>query len=407
MKNILIVADIYPPEVSSAAHLMQELAEGLKKRGHNVWVTTTYPKYYLPKELGGKEFELFSNEAGIKVLRVKTLPLKKVNFIVRGVSQLLMPLLFFFKIKKYVREKLDIVIVYSPPLPLALIGGMIKRHYGAKFILNVQDIFPQNAIDLGVLKKGKHWPAVWLFELIEKAVYKRADKITFHSDGGKKFLIEKKGVPADKIITLHNWIDIGPFKNLSKKISFRGKFGLNGKFVFVFGGIMGPAQGLEFVVKVAQKVSDLKDLVFLLVGDGTEKPKIEKAINDLNVKNVIIKPFVSKEEYPYLINDFDVGLVCLSADNKTSFVPGKILGYMAAGKPIAAFLNKESDGFSVLNEAMCGYAANSDSLKESEKIIRKIYAEKGELKEMGENGLRYASENLTIEVIIEKLEKLF
>ena len=99
MKNILIVADIYPPEVSSAAHLMQELAEGLKKRGHNVLVATTYPKYYLPKELEGKKFELFSNEDGIKVIRVKTLPLKKVNFIIRGISQLLMPFLFFLKIK--------------------------------------------------------------------------------------------------------------------------------------------------------------------------------------------------------------------------------------------------------------------------------------------------------------------
>ncbi len=407
MKNILIVADIYPPEVSSAAHLMQELAEGLKGRGHNVLVATAEPKYYLPKELEGKKFELFSDENGIKVIRIKTLPLKKVNFIIRGISQLLMPFLFFSKIKKYVREKIDVVIVYSPPLPLALIGGMIKRRYGAKFILNIQDIFPQNAIDLGVLKWWKHWPAILLFEWIEKKVYKKADKITFHSDGGKKFLIEKKGVPLDKIITLHNWINIEPFKNLSKNISFREEFGFNGKFVFVFGGIMGPAQGLEFMVKVAQKVSDLKDLVFLLVGDGTEKPKIEKMINDLNVKNVVIKPFVSKDEYPYLIKDFDVGFVCLSADNKTSFVPGKILGYMAASKPIVAFLNKESDGFAVLEEAKCGYAAKSDNLEEAEEIIRKIYAERDKLKEMGENGFKYVLKNLTLEAAVEKLEKLF
>lgn len=406
MKNILIVADVYPPEVSSAAHLMQELADGLKKRGHNIWVATSYPKYYLPKELEDQKFEMFSDEAGIKVIRIKTLPLKKVNFIIRGISQLLMPFLFFSKIKKYVREKLDIVIVYSPPLPLALIGEMIKRRYGAKFILNLQDIFPQNAIDLGILKGWKHKPAIWLFEWMEKRVYKKADKITFHSEGGRKFLIEKKGVPEEKIITLHNWIDIGPFKNLSKNISFREKFGLNGKFVFVFGGIMGPAQGLEFMVKVAQKVSNLKDLVFLLVGDGTEKPKIEKIISDLNIKNVVIKPFVSKDKYPYLVNDFNVGFVCLSASNKTSFVPGKILSYMAAGKPIVAFLNKESDGFSVLNEAKCGYAAKSDDLEEAEKITRKIYEERNKLKEMGENGFKYAFKNLTVEAVVEKLERL-
>lgn len=406
MKNILIVADIYPPEVSSAAHLMKELAEGLKKRGHNIWVVTTYPKYYLPKELEGKKFELFSDESGVKVIRVKTTPLKKVNFIIRGVSQLILPFLFFFKIKKYISEKLDDVIVYSPPLPLALVGGMIKRYYGAKFILNIQDIFPQNAIDLGVLKGWKHKPAIWLFEWMEKKAYKKADKITFHSEGGRRFLIGKKAVPEEKIITLHNWIDLEPFKNLAQNISFRKKYGLEGKFIILFGGIMGPAQGMELVVEIARKITDLKDLVFLLVGDGSEKPKVEELINRYSLKNVVIKSFVSKEEYPYLVRDSDVGLVCLSGNNKTSFVPGKILGYMAAAKPIVAFLNKESDGFEVIKKANCGYAVVSDSLEESEKIIRKIYNEKNKLKQLGENGFKYALDNLTVEAVIAKLEKI-
>lgn len=407
MKNILIVADVYPPEVSSAAHLMKELAEGLKKRGHNIWVATTYPKYYLPEELKSKIFERFTDEGGIKVIRVKTLPQKKVNFIIRGISQLILPFLFFFKIKKYIRGKLDIAIVYSPPLPLALTGGMIKRHYGAKFILNIQDIFPQNAIDLGVLRGWKHEPAIRLFEWIEKKVYKAADKITFHSEGGRKFLVDKKRVPEEKIITLHNWVDLEPFKNLTQNISFRKKYGLEEKFIILFGGIMGPAQGMEFIIEIARKLMDFKDLVFLLVGDGSEKPKIEELINKYSLSNVIIKPFVSKEEYPYLAKDSDVGLVCLSSNNKTSFVPGKILGYMAAGKPIVAFLNKESDGFGVLEKAKCGYATKSDDLKEAEKITRKIYGEKNKLKEIGERGFKYASENFTVDVITTKLEKYF
>ena len=138
-KNILIVADVYPPEVSSAAHLMQELAEGLKNRGHNVWVITSYPKYYLPKELQGKIFNIFSEENGVKVIRVKTLPLHKVNFVVRGISQLLLPFLFFRAARKFIKERIDAIIVYSPPLPLALIGKKIRKRYGAKFILNIQE----------------------------------------------------------------------------------------------------------------------------------------------------------------------------------------------------------------------------------------------------------------------------
>ena len=88
-------------------------------------------------------------------------------------------------------------------------------------------------------------------------------------------------------------------------------------------------------------------------------------------------------------------------------MPGKILGYMAAGKPIVAFLNKESDGFGVLEKAKCGYATKSDDLKEAEKITRKIYGEKNKLKEIGERGFKYASENFTVDVITKKLEKYF
>lgn len=403
--NILIVADVYPPEVSSAANLMQELAQGLKKRGHKITVATSYPRYYLTEALKRKKFEIFSNENGINVIRIKVLPLHKVNFLIRGISQLILPFLFFAKIKKFVKE-IDVVIVYSPPLPLALVGGMVKRRYGAKFILNIQDIFPQNAIDLGILKGWKHKPAIWIFEAIEKKVYKDADKITFHSEGGRQFLINKKGVPPEKIITLYNWIDITPYQNLTKNISFRKQYGLERKFIFLFAGIMGPAQGLEFLMEVAKKIIDLKDVVFLLVGDGTEKEKIENKIKEYGLKNIIIKPFVSKEDYSYLVKDADVGLVCLSFNNKTPFVPGKFLGYMAAAKPILAFLNKESDGFALTQEAGCGYAVESGDAEKATQFIRKVYTERNTLSQFGRNGFIYAKKNLSLDACLKKIEKL-
>jgi len=403
--KILIVADVYPPEVSSAANLMQELAQGLKKRSHKITVVTSYPRHYLTEALKGKKFQIFSDEGGIDVIRIKVLPHHKVNFIIRGISQLILPFLFFAKIKKFIKQ-IDAVIVYSPPLPLALVGGMIKKKYGAKFILNIQDIFPQNAIDLGILKGWKHKPAVWLFEWLEKKIYKEADKITFHSEGGRKFLIDKKEVPENKIITLPNWIDLAPYQNLTSDISFRKQYGLEGKFIFLFAGIMGPAQGLDFLMEVAKKVSDLKDVVFLLVGDGMEKEKIEKLIGNYGLKNVIIKPFVSKDEYPYLVKDADVGLVCLSPNNKTPFVPGKFLGYLAAAKPALAFLNKESDGFALTNEAGCGYAVPSDNLEEAVRIIKKMHAERNKLSQFGQNGFVYAKNNLSLKVCLDKIEKL-
>ncbi|MBN2197985.1 glycosyltransferase family 4 protein [Candidatus Wolfebacteria bacterium] len=403
--KILIVADVYPPEISSAANLMQELAQGLKQKGYDVIVATSYPKYYLTKEAKEKSFKVFSEECGIKIIRVKVLPHHKVNFIIRGISQLILPFIFFKKIKEKIK-KIDVVIVYSPPLPLALIGKMIKKKYGAKFILNIQDIFPQNAIDLGILKKRKHKPIIYFFELIEKMVYGFADKITFHSEGGRRFLIDKKGINPDKIITLPNWIDLSFYQNLNQEILFRKQWKLQKKFVFLFAGIIGPAQGLEFLIKIAQKVSNIKEIVFLLVGDGMEKEKIKNLIKKHNLKNVIIKPFVSKEQYPYLVKESDVCLVCLSPKNKTPFTPGKFLGYMAAGKPILAFLNKESDAFELINKVGCGYAIASDDLENAVKITEKIYKEKDKLSQFGKNSLNYVYNNLSIEVCLNKLERI-
>ena len=402
--KILIVVDIYPPEISSAGHLMQELAEGLKRRGHQITVAASYPKHYLNSEAENNKPETFSVEDGIEVIRVKTLPRRKINFLIRGISQLLLPFLFFRKIKKYVASPVDMVIVYSPPLPLGLIGNKVKKHYGAKFILNVQDIFPQNAIDLGILKNKL---LIKFFESIERKVYKGADIITFNSEGGRRFLIEKKGLPPEKVITLYNWIDPVPYQNPTKDISFRKRYGLEGRFIFLFAGVMGPAQGLDFLVEVAKEVSDIDDIVFLLVGDGMEKEKIQKMVSAYSLANMAIKTLVPKEEYPFLLRDADVGVVCLSTNNTTPFIPGKFLGYLAAGLPIVAFLNKESDGFYLIKKANCGYAVVSNSPKRAADLVRNIYNKRRELYGFGKSGREYLLNNFTVDACVTKLEKLF
>ena len=400
--RILVVADVYPPEVSSAANLMHELALGFSARGHEVTVVTSYPRHYLSEAAKGKEFKEFIKEDGISVIRVKVLPHHKVNFIMRGISQLTLSALFFRKVTKYV-SSLDAVVVYSPPLPLGLLGGMVKREYGAKFLLNIQDIFPQNAIDLGILRFK---PAIQFFEHLEKKIYALADVITFHSEGGRKFLIEKKNVPERKIVMVPNWVDIAAYEAGAGTQSFREKWGLQGKFIFLFAGIFGPAQGLEFVLDVANELRDIQDAVFLLVGDGMVKEAIEARANELHLTNVVMKPFVSQEEYASLVSESNVGLACLSIKNKTSFVPGKLLGYMAAAKPVLAFLNKESDGFHLIEGAQCGYATTADNIGEAARLARTMYGEKNVLVAMGARGLQYAKEHLSRDRVVEKIETL-
>jgi glycosyltransferase involved in cell wall biosynthesis len=314
-----------------------------------------------------------------------------------------MPYIFSTKIKKYFNH-IDIIIVYSPPLTLATLGVNLKKYYKAKFILNVQDIFPQNAIDLGILKNPL---LIKMFQYIEKKAYNAADTIFVHSENNKRFLKEKHPDIAKKITVIHNWIDTKEFESIERTNYFRKLYGLENKFIILFAGVMGPSQGLDFVIHLAEIVQDIKDLVFLFVGDGMERANLEKIVEQKKLNNVIFKPFVSKEDYPKLVKDCDTGLVCLTSKNKTPVVPGKILGYMAAGIPVLAFLNKESDGHFIINQAECGYSCVYGNLKEAEKLVRTLYNNKKRLKEIGYNGYIYVKNNFDKDICIKKLVTFF
>jgi len=401
--KILLITDSYPPEVRSASHLMQELAIGLKSRNFEVFVATTYPEYNLSEEYKNKTYDEFTEEDGIKILRIKTLPHHNVNFILRGIAQISMPYIFISKIRQYIK-KIDIIIVYSPPLTLATLGSKLKKIYQSKFLLNVQDIFPQNAIDLGILKNKF---LIKMFKIIERKAYENADIIFVHSENNLEFLKSQHSELKNKFLVLHNWIDVKEFEGIEATKKYRELYSLESKFILLFAGVLGPSQGLDFVVNLAERIKDIEEIAFLFVGDGMEKQNLEKMIKEKNLKNAVFKPFVSKSEYPYLVKDCDVGLVSLTNKNKTPVVPGKILGYMAAGLPILAFLNKESDGHHIIKKAQCGFTCINGDLNEAEHLLRKMYSERNKLKEMGFNGYRYVSANYDKDIIINNLLQYF
>lgn len=381
---------------------MQELAEGLRDRGHSVMVATSYPRYNLTEDMKGKAFPEFSVDNGIGIIRIKTLPHHKVNFFVRGISQITMPYIFISKIKKHLK-KADVAIVYSPPLTLARVGEAMKRKYKARFLLNVQDIFPQNAIDLGILTNSF---LISYFEALEQKAYKTADRIIVHSEGNADFLVNKKGIPSDKVSILHNWIDLKEYAAAARTDHFREKYGLKNKFIILFAGVVGPSQGLDFVIQVAERVKGNEDICFLIVGDGMEKERLAGLVKQRGLCNVVFKPFVSKEEYPGLVKDADVGLVSLTARNRTPVVPGKILGYMASSMPVLAYLNAESDGHKIIRDAQCGCSSVSDDPAAASEIVLKMRQEKDQLKVYGDNGFRYIRRNFEKEICIDKLENL-
>ena len=401
--NILLISDAYPPEVRSASRLMFEFAESMGRRGHQVTVLTAYPEYNLA-EGSQREFRTVEYEGAIKVVRIRTMKIHLVGLIQRGIGVLSLPYFFEKAGKQYLHQAIDIVLVYSPPLPLAIAGHRLARRFGAKLVVNVQDLFPQNAIDLGAMTNPV---IIRFFEWIEACAYRKADFITVHSSGNLRILNEEKHVPAAKAEVVPNWVNIA--ENASEDNEdedFRQRLGLQDKFVILFGGVMGPAQGLEVVITAARALRDTH-ACFLLVGDGTEKKKLQAMAAEHALNNIVFQPFVDLHVYESLMQVADVGLVTLHRDMKTPVVPGKLVSFLSRKIPVIASLNKESDGRQIIHDGRCGLVGDAGDGAALARNLLSMIGNPEMVREMGEAGYAYVKAAMNRGRIMDQYDRLF
>jgi glycosyltransferase involved in cell wall biosynthesis len=403
--HVLLICDAYPPEVRSASLLTYDFASALTERGHRVTVVTTYPKYNLA-DGPARAYPTDVVENGVRVIRLETLPIHKVGTIRRGIGELSLPAAFSSRIKALVRENVDVIEVYSPPLPLAIAGWLLKRHYRCPLVLNVQDLFPQNALDLGLVRQG---PVFWGLLALERMAYAAADRITVHSEGNRRFLLERRKLSPAKAVVVSNWVDPSAFQRAAtdEPGKYRQRFGLGSDFVMLFAGVLGPAQGLDVVVDAAWELRDETGLRVLLVGDGTEKSRLLERCKARGQTNVQFEHFVSKDEYPKLLAECDAGLVSITADYHTPVVPGKLLGYMAGGIPVLAALNAESDGHSILRDSGAGISVAGNDVTGLAAAMRRLRDDPSLRAGMGERGRQYAMEHFDRARCIAQYEQLF
>ena len=233
--HILLISDAYPPEIRSIAGMVREVALSLSAKGYAVTVVTAWPQYNLPNGVISRNYRAVTIESGVTVLRIKTPPLHNNPYIIRGIAQLLTPFLFLRVLRKHHINTVDAISLYVPPLPLGRLGALLKRRYGARVIVNIQDVFPQNAIDLGFMTNPL---IVSFFERMEKRMYDAADHMTTCTENARQFLIEKKNIAPARISTLHNWIDVAPYRAAQNSGVFRKRYGIdNDCCVILFAGI--------------------------------------------------------------------------------------------------------------------------------------------------------------------------
>lgn len=405
IEHVLLLTDAYPPEIRSSSTLMRELADGLVERGYRVSVLATYPSYNLTDDerirFRNVTQNLVAHERGVRVVRIPTPPLHNVGSLQKGLSQVALPLIL--SAVGSVLDTVDAIIVYSPPVPLGLAAAALKLRFGARVIFNVQDLFPQNAIDLGVLKNPL---LIRMFEEIESGAYRWADRVTCHSEGNIEWLRRHpmlRDRPQD-VQLVHNWVDVDHYQSESPDPSVRSRLGLKDRFVFFFGGVMGFAQDLDAVVEAARVMENDPDVAFLLVGDGVEKEGLIRRASGL--KNVVFHPFIEPRDYVRWLHSMDAGLVTLRTEMKTPVVPSKILGFMAAGLPYVALLNRESDAREITGQARCGIMVEDRNVDAMVRACRKLSSDRKAAKAMGQRGLSYCRKHFSASNCIDKYHRI-
>ena len=399
--RVLILAYYFPPEVGSGPHLPFELGESLVRLGHEVTVVTSFPRYHVPAMPARYRRRLWCRETmgGMTVLRINAPNAYAKARVFRGIAQQFAP--WMLALRALPVQRPDIVWTMTPPLVLGLTARLVAGRFRVPCVVNVQDLFPQNAVDLGVLRNRA---VIRFFEAMERRVYRTASAITVMSDGNRDYVIGKGG-PPEKVFTVPNWVDTELIQPSERMNDFRAAHGLQNQFVVLFAGTMGWSQGLDTVVEAARHLAAEPDLLFVLVGDGVELQGLKQRAAGL--PNVRFLPMQPKEVYPRVLAAADACLVTLRPEVATPAVPSKICTIMAAGRPVLASLPLCGDAPRLIADAQCGLVVAAGEAGALASAVLQLKQNAAAARQMGIQGRCYAEKHLARSVCVRRNEEVF
>lgn len=383
--------------------LYPDLLRKFRNEGNEVYVVS-------PREKRTRlETELVEDN-GAKLLYVRIGNLTKCGIIEKGITTLAIKYQFKKAIEKYFPNiKFDLIIYSTPPITLSGVVEFIKNRDNAKTYLLLKDIFPQNAVDIGVLTlKGPKSMLYKYFRRQEKRLYLISDYIGCMSQANLEYILKhNKDVEKRKVEVCPNSVEpIDTSVTVSMKQELRNKYDLPlNKTIFVYGGNLGKPQGIPFLLKCLENEKNNKDVFFLIVGDGTEYSKIEDYVNTSKQNNVRLMKRLPKEDYDRMVGSCDVGMIFLDYRFSIPNFPSRLLAYMQAKLPVLAVTDCSSDIGKVIEEGGFGWWCASESVNDFEKIIHKILNDN--LEEKKENSYQYLLEQYTVDKSYEIIMKHF
>jgi colanic acid biosynthesis glycosyl transferase WcaI len=401
--RILIYSYNYYPEPIGIAPLMTELAEGLVKRGHEVRVVTAMPNYPERQIYEGYRGKLYVNEYknGVQIQRsyVWTRPqpklLDRVLLDASFVVSSFLPALFGWRP--------DVILSTSPSLPVCIPTTLLGWLHDCPVVLNLQDILPEAAVHVGLLKNKF---LIQVFATLEKFAYRTATKISVIADGFVDNL-RSKGVAANKIVQIPNWVDVNFIHPLPKEDNaFRKAHNLDGKFVVLYSGNIALTQGLETVIKAAAALRDVPDIAFVIVGEAKGLQRLQQECQDIGADNVLLLPFQPREKLPEMLAAADVGLV-VQKKNVISFnMPSKIQVLLASGRALVASVPDNGTAARAIRQSGGGVVVTPEDSQALATAVLDLYEHPEKVKTLGYNSRQFAIEQYSFDQALNNYESL-
>ena len=309
-----------------------------------------------------------------RLLKLRIGNTQKTNIVEKGISTMLIEPQFVAAIKKYFSDvKFDLVLYSTPPITLANAVRYIKNRDGAKTYLMLKDIFPQNAVDLGLMSKTGPMGLIYqYFRNKEKKLYAISDHIGCMSQANvDHVLAHDPQLPKEKVQVCPNCIEIQDVRSTEQeRVRMREKYGIpQDKKVFVYGGNLGKPQGIPFIIRCLETQRDNDKVFFLIVGDGTEYGKLDAYIRQECPRNVMLMKLLPKRDYDRMIAACDVGMIFLDHRFTIPNFPSRMLSYMQAGLSVFAVTDPNTDiGKIVVDGGFGWWCESDDETKFSEQI---------------------------------------
>ncbi len=293
----------------------------------------------------------------------------------------------------------------SPPLTLGSAGWLAARARRVPFVFNIQDVFPDVAVELGLITNRT---VIQVASWLERETYRRADAVTVLSEDLRANVVSKLGGPgaaAGRVRVIPNFVDVERIRPADKENSYRAQFGLQGKTVVMYAGNVGFSQSLDLVLSAATALAHEPDVVFVINGGGSARPDLERrAAGMANVRFVDMQP---RDRLPELLAAADLHVVPLRKGLARASVPSKMYSILAAGRPIVASVDPGTEVANVVEHAGAGLTVPPDDPEAFTKAVARLVADPEECARMGAAGRAFVEQWASPSAIAARYEELF